>query len=434
MAAKRFTVITLGCKVNRTQSDALAAALRAQGAEPSHLSTAELVIVNTCTVTAEADAKSRKAIRRAAGSSLQPWVIVTGCGAALDCAQFADSGERVLLIPNRDLARDKALELLGIAGTRNERPNRFGRGFRTRVTLLAQDGCDNACSYCVVPLVRGCAQSVPPSRVVSQLKQARQAGAREIVLAGIDLGAYSAEGLSLVGLIARLLAEGDDFRIRLSSVELRSLDDGVLELMAGSNGRLCAHLHIPLQSGSDRILAAMRRNYRVQDYLERIAQAKKLLNNLAITSDCIVGFPGETDDDFDQTRAACIQAGFSRIHVFRYSKRPHTAAARLPGHLDGATLVARSANLRQLAARLKSDDALQRVGTVEQLLIERPGIGRSESYHLVEVADAPAVGALCAAQLFDFKNGKLLGRRIPTSATPRCAVVEDCLLKPAGVR
>jgi threonylcarbamoyladenosine tRNA methylthiotransferase MtaB len=203
----------------------------------------------------------------------------------------------------------------------------------------------------------------------------------------------------------------------LSSIEPLSLSPKLLELMAASNGRVCAHLHIPLQSGSSRVLSKMRRGYDAESYAAIVAAARRHLPKLALSTDVIVGFPGESEQEFAQTLELCSALGFSRVHVFRYSRRPGTAAAQLPGQLDAPTIAHRSHALLQLAAKLSLADMRSRIHSQELVLVDKPGQGRTESYHQVELAPelAPLLPAACLYRLFfsDCRNGKLIAATGP---------------------
>jgi threonylcarbamoyladenosine tRNA methylthiotransferase MtaB len=417
-----FYVKNLGCKVNRVESDSIARELLAAGALPGPAAGADVVIVNSCTVTAESDSKSRKAVRQAAAGSANPWVIVTGCGVNYDAGQFANLADKVIVLPDKSLAAAKALELLDLpsappvsSSSLLSSPRRGGRAAaggpglapgsrnagdpsltgsravslntapRARVGIKVQDGCDRRCSYCIIPKVRGGSQSVSIGEIQRELQRALESGVRELVLTGIDLGSYRFAGGGLSALLERLLCQGSgfDFRLRLSSIEPENISAELLGLIRDSDGRICAHLHVPLQSGSDRVLAAMGRGYRASEYLDVIDAVRDTLPDAAITTDVIVGFPGESQADFEDTVEVCTRAAFTRMHVFKYSMRLGTPAAELPNQLPPAVAAQRSRQLRELAALLQKNDALARLGKTERVLVETAGLGRSESYYPV---------------------------------------------------
>ena len=409
-----FHIINLGCKVNRVEADSIAAKLIAAGAEQGDPAEAHVVLINTCTVTGEADAKSRKALHRALRQAPHAHVIVCGCGASANAEQFKEDSERYQVIANKDAALSEAVQLLGL-----EMPHagvvvpRFGEDFNTRVAIKIQDGCDHDCSYCIVPTARGPAQSLDAESVVDEVTAHVKAGAREIVLTGIDLGSYQDKSQRLQHLLSSLLNDKtsrDTYRIRLSSIELPSISDELIELIAASEGRICAHLHIPLQSGSDALLKAMRRRYDTDAYLEKLYQIKQALPHAAISTDIIVGFPGESEEDFSDTLSLCKEVGYSRMHIFRYSVRPHTPAASMPGHLAPEIIAKRAGELRDLASQLTLQDAERRIGTREQVLCESAEGGRSESYYPVRIAGSATRGNLVTMEILGYEQGRLTAR------------------------
>jgi threonylcarbamoyladenosine tRNA methylthiotransferase MtaB len=409
-----FYVHNLGCKLNRVESDALCETLCAAGGRAVVREKARVVVVNTCTVTGEAEAKTRKAIRQALAAPTAPWVIATGCAVAIDEAAFCALGERVIAEPDRMRAQKRALELLELGlgpapTTAKTPPSRHSTAqseahSRARRGIKIQDGCDNACSYCVVCIARGAARSVPREQIHEQLRAAERDNIREVVLTGVNIGAWREGGDGLVELVEGLLEATVALRIRLSSLEPQHVDDGLLRLMAMSKGRLCAHLHLPLQSGCDRTLAAMARPYDSAHFAARVASARALMPQLALTTDLIVGFPGESDEDFEQSRAFCERMNFARMHVFRYSKRPHTPAAVRPDQVSPHVVAARAHILRTCAERMRRDDALARVGTREAVLVERQGIGMSESYHRLAVPEGLEPGQLATVRISGYRD------------------------------
>jgi threonylcarbamoyladenosine tRNA methylthiotransferase MtaB len=408
---------------------------------------ADVIIVNTCTVTAEADAKTRKAIRQAHAAPHRPWVIATGCAVAIERATYEALGDRVLAEPDRNRAQEKALELLKLSrpAIAAPLPVPTGEGFNTRRGIKIQDGCDNACTFCIVRVARGRAHSLPPATILEQVLAAEGERVREIVLTGVNIGSYcavdvppgvggSAAGttadattntlantatsatpdtatptLDLCHLVSRLLDATSKLRIRLSSLEPQHASDELLALMAASDGRLCAHLHLPLQSGSDRTLTAMGRLYDTAIFAQRVRRARELMPHLALTTDVIVGFPGESDQDFAQSLAFCERMAFARMHVFRYSKRPATPAAKMPHQVSPALSAARAASMRNLAVKMRQHDLAARVGTTELVLVERHGFGTSESYHRVELVGNPSIGDLIPVHLTAHRDTLLQG-------------------------
>ena len=398
--AKTFHVVNLGCKVNRVESDDFAAALLARGGEAVDAARADLVVVNTCTVTGEAEKKTRKAVRGALRANDHARVIVTGCAAAISPEVFEGMDPRVQVVPKGSM-----MGLLAPEGSSFEPHGaapllRVGDEFPTRVGIKVQDGCDNACTYCIVHVARGRAWSRPADEIVSEAVRLAQAGVREIVLTGINLGSYSFEGMTLAGLLRRLLdAVEDDVRFRISSVEPRDVHDDLIELMAQADGRICRHLHLPLQSGSPKVLKEMARPYKASYFAELVDRLYEAMPMLSLSTDVIVGFPGETEEDFQETAAMAERCRFSKMHIFRYSMREGTPAARRADQVDPVVKADRAKRLEAIAQALREADRSRRAGTVELALVETNGVATTESYHEVRVAEDAPVGELMEFRL-----------------------------------
>lgn len=389
----KFTVINLGCKVNRVESDDVAAALIAQGGRSVSMEQADLVVVNTCTVTGEADKKARKAVRQALRANGYSQVLVTGCASAIDPGEFRDMDARVEVVPKGRLSER-------IPSDPGARALRMGEGFRTRVSIKVQDGCDHACTFCIVHVARGRATSVSAARVVDEAVAYARAGAKEIVLTGINLGSYASEGVDLAGLLERLLERTAAFdgrgappRFRVSSIEPQDVSDNLVDIMARSEGRVCRHLHLPLQSGSSRVLSEMARDYSADWFEALVSRMYERMPMLSLSTDVIVGFPGETEEDFLMTKELVERLAFSRLHVFPYSLREGTPAALSTDQVDEQVKRRRAAQLRRLSAELGRRDYERRVGTVEQVAVEADS-ALTESYHEIPVPLMAMVGDL----------------------------------------
>lgn len=285
-------------------------------------------------------------------------------------------------------------------------------GFRTRVDLKIQDGCNNSCSYCIVHIARGPAHSIPASQVIEQAREIACGGTKELVLVGIDLAAYRDGDTDLAGLVAMLQKETDIGRIRISSVEPQSMTPPLVKMLAKSDGRLCRHLHLCLQSGSTKILQEMNRHYTAEEFLTLVRELREKVPTIALSTDVIVGFPGETDEDFEESYKVIEQAKFMRLHVFRYSKRPGTPAASREDQIDPHIKAERSNALLELGKRLSFEDMQRRIGTREQVIIERPGLGTSESYHAVTCEKNLEPGSLVMCEFIDIneQKGHLIAR------------------------
>ncbi|HEY3417268.1 MAG TPA: tRNA (N(6)-L-threonylcarbamoyladenosine(37)-C(2))-methylthiotransferase MtaB [Armatimonadota bacterium] len=371
---------TLGCKANRYDSDVLARALIARGyviVPPDQA--ADIYIVNTCTVTAGADAKSRKLLRRAVRTSAEATVIVTGCAASLRPEQLAEIGGVSAVVPltEQPSIPDLLVRLRPptvIARDQSLAPGLSASIERTRATVKVQDGCDRRCAYCAVTLARGNPRSRPQAEVLTELRDLAQGGIKEIVLTGIRLDAYGIdrEGDSLAALLDATQALHIP-RLRLSSLEPIGITPQLVESLA-AHPTLCRHFHLCLQSGDDQVLRAMRRGYTGEQYREMISALRGAMPDATFTTDVIVGFPGETDEAFAHTCALVAEVGFIKLHVFKFSPRPLTEAATLSGQLAPSVKDARSQALMALERESFQAYALRQLGTRVSVLVERRGL------------------------------------------------------------
>ena len=402
-----FAVVNLGCKVNRVESDDASARLAARGTETAEAD-ADLIVVNTCTVTGEAEKKTRKAVRRALRANDRARVLVTGCAAAVDAAFYEALDPRVRVVGKARLAEEIEAwcDSEGVSAAPPLLP--VGPGFRTRVGVKVQDGCDNACTYCIVHVARGRATSRAADDVVRECAEYARAGAGEIVLTGINLGSYcdgarrDPSATRLAGLLRRLLDATADLhapgafpvRFRISSIEPRDVDDALVDLLAAADGRVCRHLHLPLQAGSSKVLREMARPYDADRFRALVERLYAAVPGLALSTDVIAGFPGETDAEFQETLELARACRFAKIHAFPYSRRSGTPAAERPDQVPPDIKAARAAALRALGDEQRAAERARRAGTVELALVEEGGVAMSESYfELAAPADAP-VGSL----------------------------------------
>lgn len=412
----QFAVVNLGCKVNRVESDGFQAALAARGFAIAPAAQADVVVVNTCTVTGEAEKKTRKAVRRALRASQDATVVVTGCAAVIDPAEFLEMSSRVVVEPDKTKVVDAALDAIapdermlagygparsasapGAAEASFDPALRVGAAFPTRVGVKVQDGCNNACSYCIVHVARGRAWSRPSAEVVAEAAALARAGVREIVLTGINLGSYRQEGgYRLADLLRELLAatSAEGARFRVSSIEPRDVDDALIDVLAESDGLVCRHLHLPLQAGSASVLREMRRPYDVAFFERLVGRLRERVPGLSLSTDIIAGFPGETDAEFEETLSLARACGFSKIHAFPYSRRAGTPAAARADQVPDHVKAERTARLLELSDALRAADFAGRVGSVERVLVEEGGRGMTESYHEVVVPAGERPGAL----------------------------------------
>jgi len=363
---------SLGCKLNQSEVEALARRFIAAGCQVvTDAEEADLCVVNTCAVTHIAARKSRRLIRRLHRANPEACIVVTGCYAELFPHEVAKIEGVELVVGNAD--KERLVERLGIRG--------YGLGVttpipyplffnRTRAFVKIQDGCNNRCAYCVIGLARGRERSRPPEEVLAEIGARVEAGCKEVVLTGVNIGAYGRDlGTSLGRLIEDILTKTAVPRLRLSSIEPWDFDPSLLRLW--EDPRLCRHLHLPLQSGCDATLRRMRRRYTAAEYAELVERAREAIPDLALTTDVIVGFPGETEADFEESLRFVEKMGFARLHVFKYSARPGTPAATMPQQVPCEEKRRRSEAMMALARRGSEEFRRRFLGRTMEVLWER---------------------------------------------------------------
>lgn len=409
----KYAVVNLGCKVNRVESDAFASSLDAHGAKSCDAADADLIVVNTCTVTGEAEKKTRKAVRGALRANDRATVIVTGCAAAIDKDTFLAMDPRVRVMGKAELASSIDAGAWGLDAAAHGPALPVGEGYRTRVGVKVQDGCNNACTYCVVHVARGKATSVDPREVVSQCRALASAGVKEIVLTGINLGSYgwrdegAGEATGLADLLRMLLKETADLhkdgeysvRFRVSSVEPRDVHDDLIEVLATAGGRVCRHLHLPLQSGNSKVLREMHRPYNAEHFEAIVANLYERVPELSLSTDIICGFPGETEAEFEDTLRVARTCRFSKIHVFPYSKREGTPAAARIDQVPPGVKSDRAQRLRDLGDLLRDKEREVRKGTRELAVVEEEGVALTESYFEVPAPKNAKAGEMIEVTL-----------------------------------
>ncbi|MGB4503630.1 MAG: tRNA (N(6)-L-threonylcarbamoyladenosine(37)-C(2))-methylthiotransferase MtaB [Syntrophaceticus sp.] len=436
---ERVAFHTLGCKVNQEETASLIKMFREQGFQlVDFKSPADVYIINTCAVTHTAAQKSRQMIRRAISRQPDALVAVVGCYSQV-------SPNDVLSIPGVDLVvgtrgRAKLVDLVEDilekkrAGEACRKVNAVSslngdlefeqlplpdNPQRTRAFLKIEDGCDQYCAYCIIPYARGPVRSLSPDLVKEQLGELICAGYREVVLTGVHTSAYGkdlAENVNLASLLRDLVKLPGNFRIRLSSVEPVDVSEELLEVLASSS-RFCRHLHIPLQAGDDEILEMMRRPYTTRDYQDLFLKATEMIPGLAVTTDVMVGFPGETDRHFENTYNFIASLPFRDLHVFKYSPRPGTPAAEMPGQVKPIDKDERSRRLRELAGTHARAFAEGTLGETLDVLVEKrfrkkPGYwqGLTDNYLRVifPAQDKGMRGALLPVKMIKIEDGDLI--------------------------
>jgi threonylcarbamoyladenosine tRNA methylthiotransferase MtaB len=398
---EKFFVQNFGCRATQADGAALESLLSGKGLEAAgERSQADLVVLNTCTVTSAADNDVRQTVRRVHRENPGARILVTGCYAQRAPEELAalpgvewvvgnshktQIADLVSAAPYHGNIGDMGNIMVGDIFAQHEflsAPVEDAAGDRTRPNLKIQDGCNNRCSFCIIPFVRGRSRSAPAGQVVEQVRNLSRRY-REVVLSGINLGRWGREpgsGMRLAGLLRRLLDETEIERLRLSSVEPMDFSDDLLGLMAASP-RIARHVHAPLQSGSDRILRRMHRKYRPRHYADRISQARRLMPDCAVGADVMVGFPGETEVDFEESRRFIESLPFTYLHVFTYSERPGTPAAEMPGAVPIRVRKDRNRVLRELANDKNAAFRRSLLGReFTAVTIDPPGLALTDNY------------------------------------------------------
>ncbi|MGH7864797.1 MAG: tRNA (N(6)-L-threonylcarbamoyladenosine(37)-C(2))-methylthiotransferase MtaB [Candidatus Binataceae bacterium] len=386
MAASRFAIATLGCKVNQYDSAIIGSRLGARGMERCEFDEiADVYIINTCTVTDRADVESLRLARRARRLNPAARIVMTGCLAQanpeklaraqeidaviglgrlddLERAAASQAGERVMVTNLRKERAAIAIEAVATAG-------------HTRAFLKLQEGCDQFCSFCIVPTSRGTSRSVEPRRVIATLDEFAAGGFKEVTLSGVHLGGYGNDldpPVTLQALLEMIAERSPIERVRLSSIDPEELSDHIIDLVAASQN-FCPHFHLPLQAGHDSTLARMRRRYDTGHYRGRVERIVNAMPDAAIGADLIVGFPGETAEQFDASVEFVSSLPLAYLHVFPYSVRSGTTAAKLPGKIPPGEVHRRAARMRELDGRLRQRFMSRFVGTRLSVLLEERG-------------------------------------------------------------
>lgn len=416
---------TLGCKVNFYDTEAIWQLFKNEGYEQVDFetTTADVYLINTCTVTNTGDKKSRQIIRRAIRRNPDAIIAVTGCYAQTSPAEIMAIEGVDLVIGTQD--RDKLMDYVRqlqeqrqpVNAVRNIMKTRQFEELdvpdfadRTRAFLKIQEGCNNFCTFCIIPWSRGLSRSRDAESVLKQARALVAAGYKEIVLTGIHTGGYGddLENYKLSDLLTDLDQIDGLERIRISSIEASQIDDDMIQVLNRSS-KMCRHLHIPLQAGENNVLARMRRKYTTEEFAHKIKLLHEAMPGVAITTDVIVGFPGETDEQFEQGFAFMEELGFAEMHVFPYSKRTGTPAARMEEQVEEEIKNERVHRLIDLSEKMQLAYAEKFVGQIVDVIPERdykgaPGTGRIMGYSgnylqvVFEGADS-LIGQLCQVKI-----------------------------------
>ncbi len=420
---KRVAFETLGCKLNQFETDSLATQFARAGYDVvPYAAEADAYIVNTCTVTNKSDRKSRNVINRAAArrsgrAEGAPLVVVTGCFATANRSSLESRDDVSYVVDN-----DRKSQVFHIvdAHFRGEildpgalAPDSFSYaladgGFHTRSMVKIQDGCDNFCTFCIIPYVRGGATSRPVPDVLDNVRRLVSRGSREIVLTGVNMGRYRSDGKSFSDLLEAILGVEGDFRVRISSLEPEPLDERFVDLLA--DAKMCPHLHLCLQSGSERILLRMRRMYTLGAYLDLVERIRARYPGFNLTTDVIVGFPGETEEDFEATARVAREVGFGHIHTFKYSRRTGTRADRMADQVPEGVKSERSEAIRRISEEGAERYRRALIGKRERVLVEElaeDGSALGYGEHYVPVRFSAVEGS--PARLNAFYDARLVG-------------------------
>ena len=424
----KYSVITFGCRVNQADSLGFEEEFLAAGAEAAAPEDSDVVVVNTCSVTASADQAARQTIRRVSRINPDAKIIVTGCYATRRPDEVASLPNVLRVISNAekpDLVR--GVRLLPELST----AERFGDGDggcgatiqpgvagRTAFTLRVQTGCAEPCSYCIIPTTRGLPTSLPLAGILGELTRVAAAGFKEIALTGVHLGSYGrdlAPKSSLISLMraidgfVRGVRPQRDLLFRISSLEPMDCTPEIVDLVAART-TFAPHFHLPLQHASQRVLSAMRRPYTIDAYQSLVDRIRTLIPHASIGSDIIVGFPGETDDDFEQLAAYLGSSPLTHLHVFPYSDRPGTPAACMPNHVHGEIVRERANRLRAISQRLSAQFHRSQLGTVHRALtLDDGSVAVTGNYLKVRIPNGRARNEWVDVRLLSEHDGELLG-------------------------
>lgn len=394
--SKRIAFKTVGCRLNQYETDAIASQFVKSGYEVGKFNTeADVYIINTCTVTNQSDQKSRnlinQAIRRKAGSV----IVVAGCLANNYKEEIQKRKDITYVIEN---SKKTGIFSLIDAHFKGEiihpdelDADKFGfdpasKTFHTRSMIKIQEGCDNFCSFCIVPRVRGRAISRPVEDILDNIRKIIGYGFKEVVITGVNIGRYSYEKTSFESLVEQILELEGDFRLRISSMEPDGFGDGFYNLL--NHPRMTPHLHLCLQSGSDKILLQMKRMYSVAEYLSMVEKIKSVIPDFNFTTDIMVGFPGESDKDFQQSINVVNEVGFSHIHTFKYSVRKGTRAEKMEDQIPDKIKSSRSEIIRQISDIQKFNYRKRFIGESQRVLVEKVkgNVGTGYGQHYIPVA------------------------------------------------
>lgn len=425
---------TLGCKLNFSETSSIGSQFLSNGfdiVDPKEQ--ADVYVINTCTVTENTDRECRQIVRRLLRQNSEAYIIVTGCYAQLRPNEISSikgvdavlgSSEKFDVFAFLDNFNKKELACIFVSPV--DEQNEFGHAHssdadsRTRAYLKIQDGCDYKCTFCTIPLARGKSRSMDPDETVLEFMKLLEEDYKEIILTGVNVGDYGKSfSTNLYELLLRLIKIDSEFRIRISSIEPNLLSDEIIELTAESN-KMCKHFHIPLQSGSSNILSLMQRRYKADDYKRLIYNIKKKIPDAGIGVDIIVGFPGETNEDFLITHNFLRDLPISYLHVFTYSERPNTKAIEMDLNVDIHERRERNNILRILSDKKRNEFYNQMIGKELDVLFEHEnhnGVMKGFSSNYIRVSHpflSDMVNNICSVRISEINNGTCFGKIVDT--------------------
>ena len=429
----KFQVFSLGCKVNIYESEAVSYDLIQKGFEKCD-SNPDVIIINTCTVTSQSDAKSRKLIRSKKEENPNAIIVVMGCYSQLDPTTVSErlGADIVIGTNNRSKIYDLIMEY-------KENKNKINKvedsknyktfeelclnklSLHTRGFIKIQDGCENFCSYCAIPYSRGPIKSRSIDSVIQEVSKLVNSGVKEIILSGINTGTYGKDlgNITLAKLIEKIIVEVPNlYRLRLSSIELMEITDELLDVIEKYPTKIANHLHIPLQSGSNGVLKRMERKYSINEYFEKIDIIKNKFKDIAITTDCLAGFVGETEEEFEETCQSFRKIGFAEAHIFPYSIRPNTKAYNMPNHLKPELIKERAHKLQSVAKELSVGYKTQFIGQKMPVLFEQLKrgywYGHTSNYLEVKVKDESIdlTNKVIDVELVKLENDVIIGKEV----------------------
>ena len=439
---KIFSVITLGCKVNSYESEAIINNLVEHGFiyQEELNSNCDLVVINTCTVTQTSDQKSRQMINQARrltkadneSEEDKTVIIAVGCFVQLNITKALELADIVIGTNNKLDVYDKYIEFINSRKKINavsdvltspcyEEMKVSRMVTHTRAFIKIQDGCENYCSYCAIPYSRGKIRSRNPINIINEIKALIDIGIKEVILAGINTGAYGRDfnnEMTLAKLIDMILTETNLYRLRISSIELKEISNDFLEVICKHSSRIAHHFHIPMQAGSDTVLKRMNRKYLTNDFIQMVERIRTLFPDAAITTDCLAGFVGETVDEFNELLAFIDRIKFYEMHIFPYSKRLGTQACEMEGHLDERLKKERARYLIEYQKKYTDEFILSRLGNTYEIICEdmKDGYYHGHTSNYLDIyfsSNKNLLGQIVKVKILSYnniiKNNKIIG-------------------------